>query len=98
MAEPGSEMRPKQPDPAALRYSLQAMFRKVGSHPLRFELASGLPTWTMAPTIFRASLYSLSPLQWGFRRLSSVASRLCSLTKRVCKEASLGVSLDRVSP
>lgn len=98
MLEPGVEIHPRHPDLAALGYSLKAMFSKVGSHSLRFMLASGPPTWTMAPTIFRASLYSLSPLQWGFRRLSSVARRLCSLTNSVCKAASLGVSLDRVSP
>lgn len=57
-----------------------------------------LLTWTMAPMIFRASLYSLSPVHRGFRRLSSVASRLCSRIKRVCMAASLGVSVDRVSP
>lgn len=58
----------------------------------------GLPTWTMAPTIFRASWYSLSPVHWGFRCFSSVASRLCSRIKRVCIAASLGVSDDRESP
>lgn len=96
--EPGVEMHPKHPDSAALGYNLKAAFSKVGNHSRRAMRASGPPTWTMAPTIFRASLYSLSPLQWGFRRLSSVARRLCSLTNSVCKAASLGVSLDRVSP
>lgn len=40
--------------------------------------------WISAPTIFRASWYSLSSPQWGFNKCRNFAIRLCSRTHMVC--------------
>lgn len=56
------------------------------------------PTCKIAPTIFRASWYSVSSSHCGFNLFSSVARRLCSRRKSVCSTVRAGISSTRMSP
>lgn len=64
----------------------------MGSHSLY------VTAWCSAIAIFLASWYSRSSSQWGLRRASSRARRLCSLSCRIWKTVSWGFWFTRTSP
>jgi len=64
----------------------------MGSHSLY------VTAWCSAIVIFLASWYSRSSSQWGLRRASSRARRLCSLSCRIWNTVSWGFWFTRTSP
>jgi len=64
----------------------------MGSHSLY------VTAWCSAIAIFLASWYSRSSSQWGLRRASSRARRLCSLSCRIWKTVSWGFWFTLTSP
>lgn len=64
----------------------------MGSHSLY------VTAWCSAIAIFLASWYSRSSSQWGLRRASSRARRLCSRSCRIWKTVSWGFWFTRTSP
>ena len=54
--------------------------------------------WCSAIAIFLASWYNRSSSQWGLRRASSRARRLCSLSCRIWKTVNWGFWFTRTSP